>query len=216
MKTSILFNTLVCAGVAFAASAYGADTLFDNLAGPNQGGASLYGYPGASMSFSTGSSSEQLTDVQLGMTDLSGGSGVVTVDLYSTSGTLDAGDPQPGALITTLGTIPNSDLSVDTVVTLSDEPILAPDTMYWIGLSGGGDSAAWIFTNASGDADEYNYHTPQSFSDADGDWMMEVQATPVQASAPDAWSTASLLGLSIGVLVVLRRKLAWIPAIQRA
>lgn len=210
MKKSILVNSIICAGVAFAASAYGADTLLDTF-GPVNGAASLYGYPGAAMSFSTGASAEQLTDVQLGM-DNNGGAGSVTVDLYSSTG--PANSPKPGTLLDTLSIFPNSDLAADTIVPLSDNPTLAANTMYWIGLSGGGIAAAWNFTSAAGPADEYFYNGA-AYSDSYGPWEMEVQGTPVTASAPDAASTAALLGLSIGGLVVLRRKLSLVPAAIR-
>jgi hypothetical protein len=117
-----------------------ASTLYDNLS-VNVGGADTVAGTDPFDSFSTGDNAEILNGVTLllNVFDPTDG-GTVDVGLYGDS----AGSP--GSLIATLGTIDNSELGTaltDFVLPLAQNPILAADSRYWIGLTTADSSASW-------------------------------------------------------------------------
>ena len=179
MKTTYLFKTLVIAILALAASAK-AQVVFDDLGDSIIGADSISTYS-QDVSFTSAASAQSLTGIELGLSD-GGRPGTLTVGLYSDSGTY------PGALISTLGTLNDAVLgagpAVYSVSVLTD-PVLAPNTRYWIGLRDTGD-VDWDFTHDSAGIEqttEYHFVGGQGVQ-ANGDYLMEVSTSP--GSVPDA------------------------------
>jgi hypothetical protein len=158
-------------------------------------------------SFSTGSTAENLTDVELlidvGNVDPPADS--FTVDLYSDSST------SPGSLLDTIATVDDSSLTNSLAVydfTLGTPYSLAADTRYWIELSGDSTSGQWSYDVSNtgiGVAGEFNYYDGTSFANsAFTPYQMEVMATPASAvPEPPSWT------LMIGAILALGSTLAF-------
>lgn len=196
---------LVTAG-ALAASAAQAGALLDTLSSPPSGFADPVADLGPlADSFSTGASAVTLGSVSLllGATPTDGGS--VTVSLLS-----DAGQ-SPGALIDTLGVIPDAALSsTGTVASVGGAgATLAANTRYWISVSTSDASSAVLsYTNAStgaGASGEVFANANGVFPDSEGPYQIRVLAAP----EPAAWSLMILGAGLIGGAMRRRRRLAW-------
>ena len=156
-------------------------------------------------SFSTGTTIENLTDVQLLLTNFGNtATGSFTVSLYSDNAT------NPGSLLANLATYNDSVLTSGSAVvdTTVSGVILDPNTRYWIELSTTSNSVAgWLWTATAGNTDtisEYNFNNGGvSSNSSNNPYQMAVTAAPVPV--PPAFA---LMSLGIAGLAALRRKSA--------
>ncbi len=165
----VCFRKLVLAAVASGilslGSALRAGVIYDNLPPLSTSGGTdaIYVDGPAYNSFSTGDTASQLLDVKLFLSGTLGSRSSFTVSLLSDSSSTPG---TPGSLLTTLGTFSDSTLNFvapsvyDISVANYD---LAPDTRYWIELSGASSVAAWSYASnvtGAGIGGEYNAYSP--------------------------------------------------------
>ncbi len=184
-----------------------ATVIYDNLNAATNGNFNFVSAPDGPLadSFSTGSSAVGLVDVKVQLyIPVDPPSPFTTVQLLSDN----AGSP--GSVLTTLGTVSDSALSLigPAVVDfpLSTPFALAADTRYWVELSTStGSNAAWPYsadTSGVGVANEFFFgngsvHPNSTFG---GPYVMQVTVTPEPASL-------LLAGLgAVGLLVAVRRR----------
>jgi hypothetical protein len=147
-------------------------------------------------SFSTGATASVLSLVLINLTNdgVTGSTGSFSVNLYADSST------SPGALLTTIATLPDSDLSttIDSIALFPATPeLLAANTRYWIGLVGPTSAVAWsVASDATGTgvAGEFWASTPGGFpsvianSDANPPYQMLVSVTTPSVPEPSTWA----------------------------
>jgi hypothetical protein len=192
----------------------GATVLYSNLANPGSGFSAVSSTAWAANAFSTDNNTYKLSDVILALEGVST-TGTLTVSLYSSSG----GPAQPTTNLATLGTIADSALSTSmfTQQTVNVSNVtLAPNTQYFIVLSGSSSSGA--------DADWEKEQGTTGIGVAGGEWGtsansgstwsmhgVSVDFAPyvmqVDASTPEPGSIFSALGgLAVVALARFRRR----------
>jgi len=154
-------------------------------------------------SFTSGAVAERLSDLKLVIDADPTSSGILDIGLYSDSST------SPGALVTTLGTVADSSLTTSLTihdVALTANPLLQPDTRYWIGLSGV-TTAGWSWTSSTsgtGVSGEFFANGGGVLSNSHGPYQMEVQA---QTTVPEPSGVLLLSTALVAVATLLRRRL---------
>ena len=195
----VLFAGLLCASTLHAEG-----VLYDDTAGATSGGDGIGGaFSELYDSFSSGATGGTLTGLKLLLEGDSASAGTLDVDLYSDNST------KPGTLIARLAAVNDSELSNSASlvnISLTSNPGLAPDTRYWIVLSGTTDDA-WEWTDdttGTGVANEYEGNNLQGVStnNAGGPYQMEVTEGTSSAPEPATW----LLSLGVGGCFCLVRR----------
>lgn len=147
-------------------------------------------------SFSTRSTASVLSLVLINLTNdgVTGSTGSFSVNLYADSSTI------PGALLTTIATLPDSDLStaIDSIALFpATAELLAANTRYWIGLVGPASAVAWsVASDATGTgvAGEFWASTPGGSltvitnSDAIAPYQMLVSVATPSVPEPSTWA----------------------------
>jgi len=189
IKTLATLTRLISGGLAVgaAASANAGEAIYDNLGAASSGADQLV-YRGPLFVSFTATSNETITGLELALGNYgpAGGTGTVTVGLYSLS-SLDSS--AESTLIATLGTIDNSTIVIggihDYSVSLIANPALTADTRYWIGLTDWSDGAiTWSWssdtsgTNVAGEYWAYGGGVVNSNS-VGGPYQMALAAAPV-------------------------------------
>jgi PEP-CTERM motif len=203
---------LVPAGLLFLAAPVKADIIYDNISAST--GAVSAGDAGVSStgaggplgnSFSTGSSSSLLVDVQaLLSADTPTDGGSCTVSLLSDAAT------SPGAVIATLATVNDSALTLSPTESVVDVPVsapisLAPNTRYWIEIGGTNTSANWSYDVDNvgvGVANEFNFYAG---SVSDNNSFTPYQMTITTAAVPEP-ATLALTALGFTGALLRRRR----------
>lgn len=196
--------------ILFAATlvpALHADVIYDNTAGSSNGidcVNSLIATTGSCapfVSFSTGlydsfttpSVVERLIDLKLILNGDPASSGTLDVGLYADDATM------PGALINNLGEVSDSSLAPSLAtndVTLTANPLLAPLTRYWIGLTGA-TTAGWSWSlNISGPgvSSEFYSNPGGTFPAREGAYQMAITGLAVAVPEPAADRSAPPAG----------------------
>ncbi len=157
-------------------------TLFDSTADIFGFGDSVEQTAGLGASFSTATDSVALSDLTLVLYDSTPNDGDdIQVTLWT-----DNGD-SPGTELATLADIQDSSLqpsTTDVNLTITNSPVLNPNTRYWIELQSntGTGNAIWAGTNGdagTGVSSEFEdvYGSISANSSGQGSFLMEVQAT---------------------------------------
>jgi hypothetical protein len=204
MRT-LVFSACV-AGIL--SSTLNAQLLLDNTSGVSSGAdcvdyLSCYGLSGQLFdSFTSSANTTEIIGLNLVLTGDGTSSGAVQVGLYADSST------QPGAFIVSLGTLSDNALfgglsptvyGVD--LTASGYPNLAPNTRYWIGLSGT-TAASWSWSLDSsgvGVANEFFSNPTGTFDNSNGPYQMSLIVGPEPSSF-------LLIAAGAGLLSLLRRR----------
>jgi hypothetical protein len=201
---SKLTSSLTLGAVLIVNSANAQIIIYNNLGAAYTGNDPLTAISPAYDSFTSAASSQALTGLGLKLMGPGGGVGTLTVGLYQDLAT------SPGTLITTLGTI--ADISIasgvnDYTLSLISNPVLAPSTRYWIGLTDttGSESWAWsLDVSGVGVGFEYlvnNYNPGKVWpNNPNGPYQMEVITNVPE---PSSLALAGLSGLS---LMLFRRQ----------
>ena len=192
---------LLCLAAALVC-ALDADTIIYGNMSESSAGADGVDFVGPLYDSFTAGAAGQISDLQL---ILSGdgddtSSGAVQVGLYADSSTA------PGELIAVLGTV--NDTAVSSMpaaydVTLIASPLLAPDTRYWIGLSGT-TAAEWYYDYDDagiGVANEFFSNQIGMFSNSYDPYQMSV--TESASAAPEP-SSRLLIVFGAGLIGVSR------------
>lgn len=194
------FHLLALVGAFASAASLSAGTvLFDNV-GEASAGADDVDFVGPLYDSFTSTSLGQITSLQLvlGSDGDTKSSGEVQVGLYADNSTT------PGQLIAWLGSVDDSSLSTAPAtysITLDTDPVLASQTLYWIGLTGIS-SAEWYYgSDASGVgiADEFFANQMGVFSNDNGPYQMSVTEGVV---APEP-SNGVLMIIGAGILLAI-------------
>jgi len=189
----------VSAGAAYATT--GVDTLYDNLNETTQGANPYSDFTLGPLanSFSTGSTAVTLGTVSVMFQEVFADppSDYATVSLFADN------NSTPGALIATLGTVSDSQISSNSkIFSFNGGQQLAADTRYWIEVSGtDGSAGAWNLdgNNAgTGVAGEYFSNANGVSSDINGAYQMDVTAQTTAVSAAPEPSTWLLMMVGIG------------------
>ena len=211
--TRILSAAFAVLAVLGSAQMGNATILFDNMAGAVAGSFPLATISPLYDSFSTGLNSGTLSLLELSLFTVSSPDGnSIDVGLYA-----DSGATTPGALITSLGTVNDSDLGEDQfnaliTVGLTSTPVLSAGTRYWIGLTTTNNSSGnWNFSHDDtgiGVSGEYNSNPcctlPNTLTAAD---QMRVDLTPGTPSPDPATLTMAGSGLlMVGLRRILKRR----------
>jgi hypothetical protein len=196
-----LFGKLFLA-TSLLVSCMQAGIIFDNTAGATISSNTIQSLGPLYVSFTTASDVEQLTDLKLILSLNPGATGSINIGLYFDDSTA------PGSLIVNLGAL--SDSSLTSAPTLYDvalfaNPQLAPDTRYWIGLSGT-TSASWSWsldTSGTGVANEFFANKDGVLPNKFGPYQMSL-TTDISAPEPGSFL---LLVAALSALIFLRRRL---------
>ncbi len=203
---------LLLASSFILATAHAQNTVFFNSLGGRPGGSDLIADVGPiAESFSTGSSSLDLVDVIVNLTDGGSlGSGVTTFSLFSNDPS-GVGGPVPGTLLAEIGSVNDSQLSSafeDFNITLANPFVLASNTRYWIELNSSSSSVAqWAYTfNGSGIgvASQFFNNSSGTSPTSAGPYGMEVSVAP----APEPSSMGMLCLGAVVLGCIARRKVA--------
>jgi hypothetical protein len=200
------FNRRATTAFALAAAALAplpaaATNIYDNIS-VSSGGLDRASVDGPLYdSFSTGSTAVDLTLVLANLSNngVTESGGSFSVNLYADS------SASPGVLLTTITTLPDSDLStnIDSVGLFPASPIpLTADTRYWIGVVGAASSVAWSSASDStgtGVTGEFWANNPPreslvvtANSDAKPPYQMAVVVTTPSAPEPSTWAMLML------------------------
>jgi len=189
----------VSAGAAYAATS--AVTLYDNLSETTQGANPYSDFTLGPLanSFSTGSTAVTLGTVSVSLQEafFDPPSDYATVSLVADD------NNTPGAVLATLGTVYDGQLSfTPTTYSFSGGEQLTADTRYWIEISGTDSSVgAWTLDGdgaGTGVAGEYFSNVNGVYSSANGAYQMDVTAEAASVSAAPEPSTWLLMMAGIG------------------
>lgn len=201
--------------IVIAAGAVSADTFYNNLGTTVAGYGSVNGYAGLWNSFSTGSTAENLTDVQVRLENTADPAPAsVTVTLYANNANT------PGAALLTLGSINDNQVSFTGGV--YDFPVspgypLRANTRYWIGITtSNGSFIGWAWNNESvsaagtGTGGEYHcYGNGSCLANGNDPFLMLVSgAIPqaVPALSPVALVALGILLMAIPLWIIRRKR----------
>lgn len=194
---------LACAAVAAAASASAQTVvLYDNLGSPSVNADSVTGSGPLADSFSTGGFSGTLADVSVLVGGSSDSSGSITVSLLSDAAA------SPDALLATLGTISDSQLTSDGgVFSFTSSVPLSASSRYWIELSASQSTGYWFYAadgSGTGVAQEFFANGRGVFPASDGPYQMEVIGQTA-VPEPAAWSLM-IIGVGLAGAAARRRR----------
>jgi PEP-CTERM motif len=160
-------------------------------------------------SFSVGDKPLILADVAFTLQgDNVNSTGTITVNLYADSSNT------VGALLETLGTIPDSELpsagALDVVnLSLTDTPWLDANTRYWVGLVSTDTSASWGYaldTTGTGVSGEFFQNVFGTFSNSDpGSAPYQMLVAGDFSITPEP-ATVTLAGAALAGLLIWRRR----------
>jgi hypothetical protein len=188
----------------FAAPANAAAVNFNNIGGVTAGTDPVATVGPLADSFSTAEYGTTLNEVSVRLlagTPSDGGS--IRVQLLANSSN------NPGAMLTTIGTLSDSSLSsslANYTLTLATPYSLAANTRYWIELVSAGSSAEWAWSydqSGPGVANQYLSNTFGTFANS-GSAPYQMQ---VVTAAPEPAGLASIGIALVGVAAVIRRRL---------
>jgi|GEM_PF-4518839 len=198
MKLNIAVVSLTVA-VAFAGDTQAA-ALYDNLAATTTGLTQAYGRGEyLANSFSTGSTSFRVTSVSLLLFGdplaAADPNGVVTVtlsaDAPNTPGPIDPYPNYPGNLIAVLGTISEAAaVSGAQIYSFSTSQLLAPKSVYWIGLTASTSDGvfAWAYEHDQA-AGGYAFDSTQNVhSPLDGQDPYQMRISGAVVPKPASWA----------------------------
>jgi hypothetical protein len=201
IAAALAASAIVCVSAGAANAVTSTNILYDNLYEATAGATpySDFTLGRLAQSFSTGAAAVSLGDVsvllQADYADPPGDYGTVSL-LADDSAT-------PGAVLATLGTVDDGELSLTpTVYTFSGGQQLAADTRYWIEISGTDMSiGGWNSESddsGAGVAGEYVFNANGVSSDSNGAYQMAVTAAPAIVSGAPEPTTWLLMMAGIG------------------
>ena len=179
--------------------AFGAESVFfDSTADPIADFDLIGKFGPLAFSFTTGATDSTLADVKVNLWGTGGGTGSVTVALYSNNPT----GPQPASSLASIGTV--NDTTIPAGNLLVDLPVsamvpLTANTRYWIVLSTANNSVLglnWSDTNSgTGVAAEFNIYDGKTYANSTGPFLGYVAANP-PAPPPPTTSVAGVASAS--------------------
>lgn len=209
MKTSRFSSLAICAvlfSVALTTTAH-ATPIYNNLASTSEGDDDVAGFGPLADSFSTGASAFSLESITVLLSGDPATGGAVTMNLLADSGST------PGAVLTTIGTLSDSllgPLVSDFQFGLGSPFVLAPNTRYWVELTGSTTSALWAWSldqAGTGVAGEFFSNSGGAFPNTDGPYQMSVDGVPADAAAVPEPGALVLLGTGlVGFTWAVRRR----------
>ncbi len=208
MRTSRFSPLVICAvlfSVALTTTAH-ATPIYNNLASTSNGDDDVAGFGPLADSFSTGASSLRLESITVLLSGDPATPGDVTVSLLADSGSA------PGAALATIGTL--SDSLLDPLVTefqflLGSPFVLAPNTRYWVELSGPASSAHWAWSldqTALGVAGEFFSNTVGVSPNTEGPYQMSVDGSLADSAVPEPGALVLLGTGLVGFTWAVRRR----------
>lgn len=195
---------MVCGAILLASSLQASTVAYDSTQQTTDGAAPIEFVGPLYASFSTGATSGALSNLELLLGLGEAPDGLITVGLYSDSGTT------PGSLISDLGAFDDSILTSGPdlfTVALTANPELSAGTRYWIGLSSSGTLAGWDWTSdTSGTGVDGEYYSDRFGTypnDGDRAYQMEVEVTASSAPEPSTFFFGASM---LAALAALRRR----------
>lgn len=181
------YHLLAAAGAFASAASLSAGTVLFNNIGEASAGAHGIEFAGPLYdSFLSGATAGPIADLELVLdSGATGSSGSFQVGLYADNSSA------PGALIAVLGTIRDNQLTGTPSaydLLLNADPVLASETLYWIGLTGT-TSAEWDYDSDAGGTDvagEFFSNQIGVFPDGWGPYQMSVTRTGAIAPEPSS------------------------------
>ena len=208
MRTSrhaLLAISAVLFSVVLTASAQ-ATPIYNNLPSATDGNDPVATFGPLADSFSTGASAFSLESITVFLSGDPANAGDFTMSLLGDSGTA------PGAVLATIGTMSDSALNPtfgQLQFMLGLPFALAPNTRYWVELSGPTTSAAWAWSldqTGLGVAGEFFSNAGGVFPNDTGPYQMSVDGTAVGGSAVPEPGTLLLLGAGLAALTRANRR----------
>ncbi len=200
--------TALCAAILLTCGSLHATAIYDSTPWASAG-VDPIAYSGPLYSsFSTVGFAGQLTRVGLILQGVNTSTGSITVDLFE-----DSGSNSVGAHLANIGSIEDSsfadsELLALVVLTAGETPLLAPDTRYWLGLTGNNTSGRWSYTtDSTGAPVAGEFYVTQGSTGATvyansgyGAYQMSLDVV-----APEP-SSGFLVGPALALLALLRRR----------
>jgi hypothetical protein len=201
----IFFSRIGIAIAVMSLSSVGsaqATVLYDNLAYASEGAdpANATGIGPLFNSFSTGSVAFSLSQIDLALTASSPDTGTFTISVLN-------GQNFPNAVVLSVGTFNDSQLSSAISTFAVDSLTLAANSRYWIELSTTG-SVGWSFegdASGIGVANEFFQNQNGVFDSSEGPYQMEISGDAVSA-VPELPSWGMIVLGFVGLVFMTRFK----------